>query len=139
MDLEEQKALLAKAKAELDKLQSAPVSSLLVLPSSLAHGGMRAQAPIEKLLKDNGHLKRDREKFQECIRSWEARKKSLINNIANLNAELTQQSKRLARARSVRTADEHLQHRTLTNSSWSRTASPMSLRSRTSRQRKLSA
>ncbi|KAI0253943.1 HEC/Ndc80p family-domain-containing protein [Lactifluus subvellereus] len=75
-DLEEQKAELAKVKAELEKLQSAP-------------------APIDKLLSDNKFLKRDREKFQECIRSWEGRKKTLISHIANLKTDIAQQTSNL--------------------------------------------
>ncbi|KAI0062236.1 hypothetical protein BV25DRAFT_1907618 [Artomyces pyxidatus] len=75
-DLEEKKILLSKAKAELEKLKSTP-------------------APIEKLTTDNGFLKRDRDKFQECLRSWEGRKKNLINNIANLKAEIVQRGQSL--------------------------------------------
>jgi len=40
------------------------------------------------LTADNGFLKRDREKFQECIRRWEARKKNLIDTIAQEKAEV---------------------------------------------------
>ncbi|KAI0049662.1 hypothetical protein FA95DRAFT_1515305 [Auriscalpium vulgare] len=83
VELDEQKSLLAKAQAELEKLLSAP-------------------APIETLRVDNGHLKRDRAKFQECIRSWEARKKTTINNIATLNAEITQQLDNLERLKAER-------------------------------------
>ncbi|KAI9508485.1 HEC/Ndc80p family-domain-containing protein [Russula earlei] len=75
-DLEKQKAELARVKAELEKLQSAP-------------------APIDKLLMDNKFLKRDREKFQECIRSWEGRKKTLISHIANLKTDIVQQTSNL--------------------------------------------
>ncbi|KAH9977211.1 HEC/Ndc80p family-domain-containing protein [Lactifluus volemus] len=75
-DLEKQKAELAKVKAELEKLQTTP-------------------APIDKLLSDNKFLKRDREKFQECIRSWEGRKKTLISHIANLKTDITQQTSNL--------------------------------------------
>ena len=50
------------------------------------------KAPIEKLLTDNKFLKRDREKFQECIRSWEGRKKTLISHIATLKMDIVQQS-----------------------------------------------
>ena len=53
------------------------------------------KAPIEKLLTDNKFLKRDREKFQECIRSWEGRKKTLISHIVNLKADIVQQSERI--------------------------------------------
>ena len=49
------------------------------------------KAPIDKLLSDNQCMKRDFEKFQECIHNWEGRKKTLINHIANLKIDITQQ------------------------------------------------
>ncbi|KAH9967890.1 HEC/Ndc80p family-domain-containing protein [Russula dissimulans] len=75
-NLEEQKAELAKVKAELEELQSAP-------------------APIDQLLTNNKFLKRDRDKFQDYVRSWEGRKKTLISHIANLKADITLQTSNL--------------------------------------------
>ena len=49
------------------------------------------QAPIDKLVSDNQCMKRDFEKFQECIHNWEGRKKTLIGHIANLKLDFTQQ------------------------------------------------
>ncbi|KAH9053845.1 HEC/Ndc80p family-domain-containing protein [Lactarius vividus] len=76
VELEELKVELAKVKAKYDKLQSSP-------------------APIDKLLSDNQCMKRDFEKFQECIHNWEGRKKTLISHIANLKIDITQQSSNL--------------------------------------------
>ena len=36
-------------------------------------------------------MKRDFEKFQECLHNWEGRKKTLIGHIANLKMDITQQ------------------------------------------------
>ncbi|KAI9457761.1 HEC/Ndc80p family-domain-containing protein [Lactarius psammicola] len=76
VEIEELKVELAKVKAKYDKLQSSP-------------------APIDKLLSDNQCMKRDFEKFQECIHNWEGRKKTLISHIANLKIDITQQSSNL--------------------------------------------
>ncbi|KAH9057126.1 HEC/Ndc80p family-domain-containing protein [Lactarius deliciosus] len=76
VELEELKVELAKVKAKYDKLQSSP-------------------APIDKLLSDNQCMKRDFEKFQECIHNWEGRKKTLISHVANLKIDITQQSSNL--------------------------------------------
>jgi kinetochore protein NDC80 len=92
-DLEEQKAEVAKLKAELEKLQSTPVCPYNLFPK--IRRLTFSKAPIEKLLTDNKFLKRDREKFQECIRSWEGRKKTLISHIINLKADIVQQSERI--------------------------------------------
>ncbi|TFY68906.1 hypothetical protein EVG20_g3376 [Dentipellis fragilis] len=85
-DLEEKNHLLSLAKAELDKLLS-------------------SEAPIEKLKNDNRSLKRDREKFQECIRRWEARKKNLIDTIAQEKAEM---SIRTSKLQEIKTEQERL-------------------------------
>ncbi|KAH9001736.1 HEC/Ndc80p family-domain-containing protein [Lactarius akahatsu] len=76
VELEELRVELAKVKAKYDKLQSSP-------------------APIDKRLSDNQCMKRDFEKFQECIHNWEGRKKTLISHIANLKIDITQQSSNL--------------------------------------------
>lgn len=55
-----------------------------------------AQAPVEKLKKDNGFLKRDREKFHDVMQRFEARKKNLIDTIAQEKAELAIRSEFLS-------------------------------------------
>ncbi|KAA1471261.1 hypothetical protein DENSPDRAFT_858824 [Dentipellis sp. KUC8613] len=85
-DLEEKNHLLSLAKAELDRLLS-------------------SEPPIEKLKNDNRSLKRDREKFQECIRRWEARKKNLIDTIAQEKAEM---SIRTSKLQEIKTEQERL-------------------------------
>lgn len=52
---------------------------------------MFCKAPIDKLLSDNQCMKRDFEKFQECLHNWEGRKKTLIGHIANLKMDISQQ------------------------------------------------
>ena len=92
--MEEQKAEVAKLRVELEKLQSTPVCPYPNLFPNFRRLTF-SKAPIEKLLTDNKFLKRDREKFQECIRSWEGRKKTLISHIVNLKADIVQQSERI--------------------------------------------
>ncbi|TFY81964.1 hypothetical protein EWM64_g2047 [Hericium alpestre] len=75
-DLEREREMLHQARAELDKLES-------------------SSAPVQKLRTDNGYLKRDREKFQECVRRWEARKKNLIDTIAHEKAEMAMRANNL--------------------------------------------
>ncbi|KII88961.1 hypothetical protein PLICRDRAFT_53458 [Plicaturopsis crispa FD-325 SS-3] len=78
LDLEAKKEMLAQAKAEYDKLLSAP-------------------APVEKLQKANQNMKRDSEKFAEVIKRYEARKRGLIETIAYEKAELARRSSDLER------------------------------------------
>jgi hypothetical protein len=85
-ELLEIKGQLKLAKTDLQKIQSSPVCPLghvdAILSSKLR------QAPIEQLKENNEALKRDREKYQDCMRRWESRKKNLLDTIAREKAEI---------------------------------------------------
>ncbi|KAI0315521.1 HEC/Ndc80p family-domain-containing protein [Amylostereum chailletii] len=87
-ELEDLSDQLSKVKREVDKLESSP-------------------PPIIKLRQDNSNLKRDRDKFQECVRRWESRKTNLIATIAKEKAEIDVQTKYLEelRAQQAKFAD----------------------------------
>ncbi|KIJ69479.1 hypothetical protein HYDPIDRAFT_172867 [Hydnomerulius pinastri MD-312] len=80
-DLDEQKERLAQLKAELDSIQS-------------------SSAPLEKLQKAHGFLVSDRAKFHDVLQRFEARKKHLIDTIANEKAELSIRTSNLEQLKS---------------------------------------
>lgn len=93
IDLEKQKVLLGQASAECRKLESsAVIPSLPFYYPRWISSYIWHQAPLEKLLKENGLLKTDNEKFQKILKQYEGRKKKLIDTIAYEKTELASRS-----------------------------------------------
>ncbi|KAH7916015.1 HEC/Ndc80p family-domain-containing protein [Hygrophoropsis aurantiaca] len=80
-DLEEQRKLLATIKTEYETLQS-------------------SAAPLERYQNDHGYLVSDRAKFHDVLQRFEARKKNLIDTIAQEKADLNIRAVKLEQLRS---------------------------------------
>ena len=92
-DLEEKTKVLAKQKAEYNKLQSSAVRFHYFIHCHSAYGPC-SQPSISETTKDSELLHKDLEKLKIILERYEARRDKLVDQIAVEKVEMSRRSKK---------------------------------------------